>query len=294
MKKTGMKRSGSQKVAFILAFIILLTYTVYVLFFFYFAIVCALKTDNNAYMIDKLSKKLANWTAWPNFKNFTQAFDQLETVLRGYSFTIMTWNSVWRTVTSSILSIMSSAMVCYIVVFYRSKLTKWIYNIGIFVALFPVYGSAGATYRLMDNLNFINNPINMITSISLFGGYFFYMYAFMKSLSWEYAEAAFIDGAGHFRTFFRIMFPMALPSISALFIMSFIVGWNDYESTLLYMNGYPNLSYGIYAFSENQKYVANMPGLFAGVLITLLPVLILFLVFQNTIMEKVHLGGLKG
>lgn len=294
MKKTGLKNSGSQKVAFILAFILLFAYTVYVLFFFYFAIVCALKTDNNAYMIDKLSKKLVNWTALPNFKNFTEAFDQLETVLRGYSFTIMTWNSIWRTVTSSILSIMSSAMVCYVVVFYRSKLTKWIYNIGIFVALFPVYGSAGATYRLMDNLNFINNPVNMITSISLFGGYFFYMYAFMKSLSWEYAEAAFIDGAGHFRTFFRIMFPMALPSVSALFIMSFIAGWNDYESTLLYMNAYPNLSYGIYAFSENQKYVANMPGLFAGVIITLLPVLILFLVFQNTIMEKVHLGGLKG
>ena len=245
-------------------------------------------------MIDKLSQKLASWTAAPNFKNFIEAFDQLETVLRGYSFSIMTWNSIWRTVTSSVLSIMASTMVCYVLVFYRSKLTRFIYNLGIFVSLFPVYGSAGASYRLMDNLNLINNPINMITSISLFGGYFFYMYAFMKSLSWEYAEAAFIDGAGHFRTFFRIMFPMALPSVSALFIMSFIAGWNDYESTLLYMNAYPNLSYGIYAFSENQKYVANMPGLFAGVLITLLPVLILFLVFQNTIMEKVYLGGLKG
>ncbi len=288
------KQSNSQKVVFTVAFILLMLYTLYVLFFFYFAVVCALKTDNTAYMLDKLSKKLINWTALPNFNNFLEAFDQLEVVLRGYSFATMTWNSMWRTITSSVLSIMSSTMVCYILVFYRSKLTKFIYDLGIFVSLFPVYGAAGATYRLMDNLGFINNPVNMITSISLFGGYFFYMYAFMKSLSWEYAEAAFIDGAGHFRTFFHIMFPMALPSVSALFIMSFIAGWNDYESTLLYMNAYPNLSYGIYAFSENQKYVANMPGLFAGVIITLLPVLILFLFFQNTIMEKVHLGGLKG
>lgn len=293
-KTSALRKSGSERIVFAVAFSLLLLYVIYVLFFFYFAIVCALKTNNDAYMIDKLSKKLAFWTAAPNFKNFFEAFDQLEAVLRGYSFSVMTWNSIWRTVTSSVLSIMSSTMVCYILVFYRSKLTKFIYNLGIFVSLFPVYGSAGASYRLMDNLDFINNPVNMITSISLFGGYFFYMYAFMKSLSWEYAEAAFIDGAGHFRTFFHIMFPMALPSISALFIMSFIAGWNDYESTLLYMNAYPNLSYGIYAFSENQKYVANMPGLFAGVLITLLPVLILFLLFQNTIMEKVHLGGLKG
>ncbi len=293
-KSSISKKSSSEKIVFAIAFALLMLYAAYVLFFFYFAIVCALKTNNDAYMIDKLSKKLANWTALPNFMNFVEAFDQLEVVLRGFSFSVMTWNSIWRTVTSSILSIMSSTMVCYILVFYRSKLTRFIYNLGIFVSLFPVYGSAGANYRLMDNLNFINNPVNMITSISLFGGYFFYMYAFMKSLSWEYAEAAFIDGAGHFRTFFHIMFPMALPSISALFIMAFIAGWNDYESTLLYMNAYPNLSYGIYAFSENQKYVANMPGLFAGVLITLMPVLILFLIFQNTIMEKVHLGGLKG
>ncbi len=60
------------------------------------------------------------------------------------------------------------------------------------------------------------------------------------------------------------------------------------------MNKYPNLAYGVYAFSENQKYTANMPGLFAGVIITLIPVLILFFVFQNTIMEKVHMGGIKG
>lgn len=295
-KKTTsvLKKSGSEKTVEIVAFVLFLLYAAYVLFFFYFAIVCALKTNNTAYMLDKLDKRLAFWTAAPNFKNFFEAFDQLEKVLRGYSFAVMTWNSIWRTVTSAVLSILSSTMVCYILVFYRSKLTRFIYNLGIFVSLFPVYGSAGATYRLMDNLNFINNPVNMVTSISLFGGYFFYMYAFMKSLSWEYAEAAFIDGAGHFKTFFHIMFPMALPSVSALFIMAFIAGWNDYESTLLYMNAYPNLSYGIYAFSENQKYVANMPGLFAGVLITLLPVLILFLIFQNTIMEKVHLGGLKG
>ena len=259
-----------------------------------FAFVCATKTDNSQYTQDKINDKLFSFGGGFNLKNFVTAFDQLETVVQGCSFGNMLWNSVWRTVTSSVLSIMASSMVCYILVFYRSKMTKFIYNLGLFVSVLPVYGSAGSSYRLMYNLGLINNPLNMFLSVTLYGGYFFYMYAFFKSLSWDYAEAAFVDGAGHFTVFFKVMFPMALPSVSALFIMSFIAGWNDYESTLLHMNKYPNLAYGVYAFSENQKYVANMPGLFAGVLITLIPVLILFLIFQNTIMERVHLGGLKG
>ena len=285
------KKSVSRNVVFTIAFVLLMLYVLYVVFFFVFAFVCATKTDNSQ---DKINDKLVSFGGGFNLKNFVTAFDQLETVVQGCSFGNMLWNSVWRTVTSSVLSIMASSMVCYILVFYRSKMTKFIYNLGLFVSVLPVYGSAGSSYRLMYNLGLINNPLNMFLSVTLYGGYFFYMYAFFKSLSWDYAEAAFVDGAGHFTVFFKVMFPMALPSVSALFIMSFIAGWNDYESTLLHMNKYPNLAYGVYAFSENQKYVANMPGLFAGVLITLIPVLILFLIFQNTIMERVHLGGLKG
>ena len=91
MRKSSIsKKSNSQKIVFAVAFILLALYAVYVLFFFYFAIVCALKTNNDAYMIDKLAKKLVNWTALPNFKNFFEAFDQLEVVLRGYSFSVMT------------------------------------------------------------------------------------------------------------------------------------------------------------------------------------------------------------
>lgn len=287
-------KSASRNVVFTVAFVLLFLYMLYVLFFFLFAVICALKTDNSQYMMDKIARKLFSFAGGMNFKNFISAFDNLGRIVPGFDFVNLLWNSLWRTVSYSVLTIMSSAMVCYILVFYPSKFTRLIYVVGLFVSIMPVYGSQGATYRLMYNIGFINNPLNMVMDISLYAGYFFYMYAFYKSLSAEYAEAAKIDGAGHYTVFFKIMFPMALPSIAALYIMMFISAWNSYESTLLYMNKFPNLSYGVYVFSENQKYVANMPGLFAGVLITLLPGLILFIIFQNSIMEKVHLGGLKG
>ena len=66
------------------------------------------------------------------------------------------------------------------------------------------------------------------------------------------------------------------------------------ESTILYMSDYPNLAYAMYALEEYAKYQYVIPEYLAGILICLTPILILFLIFQNSIMEKVHLGGLKG
>lgn len=298
MNKLSFKRfkgmSLSQKIVYTIAFILLALYTAYVLFFFVFAILIALRQDMATFTLDKLAKNLFLFPENPTFKNFLGSFAELGKIDAVNTFWSITWNSIWRTVISAVLSIMSSAMVCYILVFYRSRFTKLLYNVGLVVAILPLYGSAGSIYRLYNDMGLINNPVILITSISLYGAYFFYMYAYFKSLSWEYAEAAFIDGAGHFGVFFKVMLPMAKPSISALFIMQFIAGWNDYESTLLYMNAYPNLSYAVYAYEEIGKYSGNIPAYFAGILISLLPILILFLVFQNTIMEEVHLGGLKG
>lgn len=287
-------RPLSQNIVYTLAFVLLLAYTAFVLFFFLFAILIALRENMATFTMDKLAKTLCSIPDNPTFKNFLGSFDELGKIDAVNTFWTITWNSIWRTVISSVFAVGSSAMVCYVLVFYKCKFTKFIYNLGLVVAVLPLYGSAGSIYRLYNNMGLINNPFILITSITLYGAFFFYMYAYFKGLSWEYAEAAMIDGAGHFGTFFKVMLPMAKPSISALFIMQFITGWNDYESTLLYMNAYPNLSYAVYAYEEIGKYSGNIPAYFAGILVSLLPILILYLVFQNTIMEEVHLGGLKG
>lgn len=284
----------SQRAVFITAFVFFVLYVIFVLFFFVFAFLIALRKNQLAFIDDQIAKRLFSWPKEPSFDALITSFTELGKIDSHSTFLSITWNSIWRTVLSSLLSIGSSMMVCYILVFYKNKLTRFIYNLGIFVSILPLYGSAAASYRLFENLSLLNNPMILITSISLFGGYFFYMYSFYKSLSWEYAEAAFVDGAGHFRVFFQVMLPMALPSASALYVMHFISGWNDYESTLLYMNEYPNLAYAVYAYGEVTKYNANVPAYFAGILVSLLPILVLFLCFQNTIMEKVYLGGLKG
>ena len=296
MRKSKHNRHGnsvSRKIVFSVAFILFALYALLILFFFVYAILISLKLNQDTFLDDQFNYNLFSIPTPPNFGNYVQAFIEWTNVDGEHTFMDMLWNSIWRTTSSSFLTWFTTAIVCYVLVHYRSKFTHFLYTLGLLVSMLPLYGGQGAQYRLYYNLGLINSPLITLVSITLYGSYFFYMYAFWKGISHSYAEAASIDGANHYQILFQIMLPQVLPSIIALFVMQFITAWNDYESTAAYMTEYPNLAYGTYAYSEVSQYQGNIPAYFAGVILSLIPVLILFVVFQNTIMEKVYFGGLK-
>lgn len=288
-------RTIGERIMFIVMFLVFASLAAFILYFFVLALLISLRSNMEYDDAMYYHTNLFSWPKKPTFASFINSFDVLsKEVTNEGNFLTLFWNSTWRTTTYVFLSILTSSMVCYVLVFYRSKFTKFIYDLGILVSILPLFGSSAATLKLYKAINFYNNPIALVTSIGLFGGFFFYMYSFYKSLKWEYAEAALVDGAGHYKTFFKIMLPMVLPSAAILVVMSFIGSWNDYESTILWMDKYPNLAYAVYYAETQGEYSSNFPEYVAAVLVSLIPILTLFLIFQNSIMEKVHLGGLKG
>ncbi len=295
-KKKGIRQSKSTRIAFGIVLGVFIVYAIYILYFFVYAFLLSIKSVE-VYADDLDYANLFSWPKNPQLVNYWTALsewgEKVDTV-EHRSYLEMTWNSIWTSVGFPLVGAMCTAMVTYILVYYQSTLTKAIYRVGLFVAVLPIFGAGGATYALYDKMNILSTPLLLVTNITLFGGHFFYYYAFWKAIPWEYAEAAEIDGANHYNIFFRVMLPMLLPSATALFLISFIARWNDYSYNLLYLRTYPGLAYGAYAFSETSKYQADMPVYYAGILISLLPVLVLFAIFQNTIMERIHIGGLKG
>ena len=119
------------------------------------------------------------------------------------------------------------------------------------------------------------------------------MYGFFKNVSWFYAEAAFIDGGGHFMVFFRIMLPLALGPIVTLFVVAFVQNWNDYMTMILYMPSYPTLSSGLYEFQANAIHGVDYPVYFAGLLISLIPTLTIFAFCSDIMMSNMNVGGIK-
>ena len=116
-----------------------------------------------------------------------------------------------------------------------------------------------------------------------------------KGVSWEYAEAAFIDGAGHMRVFVTILLPFVLPFCFVNFLLSFLGFWNDYSQFLTMLPGYANLAFGMYLFQNDAAaYGATPPQIMAGFLYICIPTVTLYLCFQKLIITKMNMSGLKG
>lgn len=127
-----------------------------------------------------------------------------------------------------------------------------------------------------------------------FGAVFLYLYAYFKSVSWTYAESAFIDGAGHTRVFFQIMLPQVIGGVVAFFLISFISAWNDYFSQYLFMRAKPTIAVGLQMIVNKYQSKNNWPTIFAATTVVIIPTLIFFAIFSRKIMENTSVGGIKG
>ena len=197
---------------------------------------------------------------------------------------------------SFVISLFFESAVTYIICKYNFRGRTLLYNLVIFRLIFPIAGTMPAAYRTYKMVGLLNSPTILLTATdALVGTSFLIMYSFYKGISWDYAEAAFIDGANHFDVYFKIMLRMALPAISVLCITGFIGRWNDYYSVSIFLPRLPTISYGLYIFEQNMKYAGgDMPASFSGVIIASIPCFALFVIFQNSIMQTIHMGGLKG
>lgn len=280
-------KTVSEKIIYSIVFVIFLAYTLYVLIPLCYMLNGSLKLNGTEFYRDALSLSVP-----PNFDNYVRAFKELK--INRVTYGEMLVNSVIFSTGSTFFGIMSSTFLAYAISKYDFRIKNFLYSLAIFVMIIPIYGSLPATFKLFANLNLTNSWAYLISTASAFGFNFIVIHSFFESISDEYAEAAFMDGAGHFTVFFNIMLPMAIPSITAIVITKFIGCWNDYMTPVLYLDRMPTLASGVWSFYSQCQYSSKMPIYFAGATISLLPIIVLYLLFQNTIMEKVYAGGLKG
>lgn len=266
--------------------VLFLIYTLLLVFPLLFALNSALKNGDMDYL-----ENLNRITTHPRFMNFIEAFTQLE--ISGVTFGEMFLNSIWFSVGTTFFNIFSSMCLAYGVAKYKFRGRNFIYNLVLVVMVFPMFGTMAAKYKLFSVLHFIDSPLIILAYAGAYNAQFLILYAFFKNIDWAYAEAAFMDGANHFSVFFRIMIPMALPSIAALAVTGFITSWNNYEEVLLYLPNMPTLSTGLYVFSTKMMYMADRPLYYAGMLISLVPVFAVYLALQSTVIRVTVEGGVK-
>ncbi len=154
-----------------------------------------------------------------------------------------------------------------------------------------LYKTFGDTF-FMNNL-FVLAVVYAATAlpftIYLLSGYF-------KSLAKDYEEAAYVDGAGYFRTMVQIIIPMAKPSIITIILFNFLAFWNEYiiSMTLLTDPKLKTLPVGLMNLMAAQRSAVQYGKMYAGLVIVMLPTLILYMCVQKKLTQGMTVGGLKG
>lgn len=156
------------------------------------------------------------------------------------------------------------------------------------LALIPLYttmrdlGLLGTVWSLV--LYYIG--LQMPFSIFLYTG-------FLRALPAEYEEAAAIDGAGPFGTFWRVVFPLLRPVTGTVVILNVLAVWNDFLTPLLYLSGSGQQTVPVTLYSFVGQYVSQWNLVFAGLVISIAPILIVYFLLQRTVIRG-FASGLKG
>lgn len=287
--------SVQEKVVFTIITVLFIIYSLSLLFPVYFTFINSLKSFNDMYGVGDYVEGGKNYYGFPRSWMLSNYAEAIQLEASNTKIWMMFINSVWLSFYGTVLSMIASIFMAYALSKYRFFGSRFLYTFGIVVQIIPIVGATAASYRFIHNLGIANNPI--LIGLIFFAGYdftFIILYGFFKSVSWSYAEAAFIDGASNYTVLFRVMLPQALPPVIALSITSFISRWNDYMTPFLYMDEYPTISLGIYLLGGNKDVGGGLTIFFASVIIAMLPAVLLFIIFQDVIMQNVVAGGLKG
>lgn len=289
MRKEGKRRGGA---GFTAASAVLLIYSVSLLLPLLWMFMNSFK-DGTEYALDIVNAQTLRPPAKLLFSNYADVFPHI--VYSGVNFIGMLGHSLYFIVVGSGMELFYTACVSYVLSKYEFRGKNVIYAVAIFAMTLPIIGNSAAGVKLRAELGLYNNLLApfFTAGAGAFGFNFLMLYAFFKNVSRGYMEAAAIDGAGHFKIFFRVMLPQAAPMLATLFILSAIAGWNDYTTPMLYFPDYPNVAMGLYAVS-NELTRGDMPTYYAALIITTLPVLALFAAFSGSIMKNYSMGGLKG
>lgn len=279
-----MKQTKGERTILTVVFVIFLIYSFSLIFPFIWSFINSLKTSMEFFDIANAWKLPQN----PNFDNYQVVFK--ESGMGG-----MFLRSIYLTVAGSLLSILMSASAAYVVSKYKFRGRNLIYTVAISVMIIPSVGSLSATFKLLNNVGLYNNILFYpIMYGGAFGFGFLLLYGFFQSIPWAYAEAAFIDGASDFQVFFKVMLPQAKPALISLGLIQAINIWNDFFGPFMFLPEQKTLAVGLQDLVNKMQYTAEWPTLFAAMIISVIPIIIVFILFQKTIMENTVAGGLKG
>lgn len=269
----------------VLVYVLLVLGAIMIIFPMYLTIISAFKP------MDELTKSIFAWPSSFYLGNFKEVITK-----EGFLHSVI--NTVFITVVACVGVVLVVPLVSYAIArnMDQKKYYKFLYFfllIGIFV---PFQVKMMPLVQVMSNFHMLN--VSGITVVyiasSVCEGVFLYV-AFIQGVPGELEESAYMDGAGPLCTYGKIIFPLLKPMTATVLIMDGLWFWNDFFLPLLALNKTPdNYTLTLFIYNFKSQTTVNYSLIFAGLLLVMLPIMILYVFLQKQIMGGLVNGAVKG
>lgn len=287
------RRKLNKIVSRILIFAALLFYAILLLLPFYTIIITSVTSN-----IEKMSQMSFIWfpkeitfEAYENvlLQDPVYLSDGISSILVGF------FNTLWTTLLSCVVGLFMSGLAAFAYAKLKFKGSNTIFLLQLVTIMIPMATMTIPSYIFFESIGWTNSFLPIVVP-GLFGGAttIFFLKSYMTSIPTEIVEAAKIDGLGPLGTYVRIIIPLSIPAYVAQFIFGFVGGYNNYQKPLLYLSGNEKLYTLQLSLNILQGYFSRFSNqLCAIAVIGLIPLLIVYIIFQRFFIEGIAVGGGK-
>lgn len=219
--------------------------------------------------------------------------DAYKKVFTKFPFLRAIFNSLFITVSYTVITVLSSSMAAFAFTKIRFPGADALLKVYLASMMIPTQVTLIPLFVIMNRLGLINTYPSVILP-SLFRAFgIFMLVQQMRSIPNDFVEAALIDGAGMFRIFRTVILPLCASSIATLTITTFMESWNDYLWPLLMLTDRNKMTLTLALNNLNGQYGTEYNVLMAGSLISMIPILLVYICAQKNFKQGVMAGGVK-
>lgn len=282
------RRSIGSIISRILFWLVIAVIVVYLLFPFYWAFRTSITPDADQYITP-----VQYFPAHPTGVNYQQ-------VLQNTEFLRSLLNSALVGVSVTILALVVGSSAAYALARFKFRGRSFMMYLILSMTIFPQIAILGALYQVIHNLHLYDTLWALILSYMLFTLPFtvWVLTSFFRTLPQELEEAAYVDGANPFQTFYKIMLPLAAPGMVTTGLLAAIAAWNEFLYALSFEFTPTNFTVpvAINNLTSTTTGSFNVPwgNIMAATIIVTIPLVALVLIFQRRIVQGLTAGAVKG
>lgn len=277
-----MRRKRSGLLSNIIFYVVSVALAVMVVIPFYWMIITSLKSKGAlmALPIQWIPRR-------PTLQSYRKVFSL-------FPFGKAILNSLFVSITFTVITVLSSSMAAFAIAKIRFKGAGVFFRMYLMSMMIPTQITLIPLFIIMSRLN-LTNTYTSVISPSIFSAFsIFLLVQNLRSLPDDFMEAARIDGASLWTTFFRVIMPMEKPVLATLVITTFMGAWNDYLWPLVMLSDKNKMTLTLALNTLNGQYGTEYNVLMAGCLISMIPIIVVYIIAQTQMKQGITAGGVKG